>query len=72
MSDSRAAAPPDRRDFLLKLGTGAGVAALTAQTAETAWNVWPWRNTNNRSSARNLMPSGKSVGGPSFTVVGES
>jgi menaquinol-cytochrome c reductase iron-sulfur subunit len=41
MSDSRAAAPADRRDFLLKLGTGAGVAALTAQTAASLRSLVP-------------------------------
>ena len=33
MSDQPVTAPTDRRDFLFKLGTGAGVAALTAQAA---------------------------------------
>jgi cytochrome b6-f complex iron-sulfur subunit len=41
MSDSRAAAPADRRDFLLKLGAGAGVAALTAQTAASLRSLVP-------------------------------
>jgi cytochrome b6-f complex iron-sulfur subunit len=41
MSNSRAAAPADRRDFLLKLGTGAGVAALTAQTAASLRSLVP-------------------------------
>ena len=41
MSDAHAKAPPDRRDFLLKLGTGAGVAALTAQTAASLRSLVP-------------------------------
>jgi cytochrome b6-f complex iron-sulfur subunit len=41
MSDSRPAAPADRRDFLLKLGAGAGVAALTAQTAASLRSLVP-------------------------------
>ncbi len=33
MSDAYAKAPTDRRDFLLTLGAGAGVAAIAVQTA---------------------------------------
>lgn len=41
MSDAHAKAPTDRRDFLLKLGTGAGVAALTAQAAASLRSLVP-------------------------------
>ena len=41
-------------------------------TAETAWKTLPSRNTNSRCSGRNFIPSGKSMGSPTFTVVGES
>jgi cytochrome b6-f complex iron-sulfur subunit len=41
MSDTHAKAPADRRDFLLKLGAGAGVAALTAQTAASLRSLVP-------------------------------
>ena len=42
MSDAaQATAPTDRRDFLLKLGTGAGVAALTAQAAASLRSLVP-------------------------------
>ncbi len=41
MSDPHAKAPTDRRDFLLKLGAGAGVAALTAQTAASLRSLVP-------------------------------
>ena len=39
------------------------------QTAEIAWKVFPSRKTKSLSSGRNFIPSGKSVGAPSFTVV---
>lgn len=41
MSDTVAKAPTDRRDFLLRLGAGAGVAALTAQTAASLRSLVP-------------------------------
>jgi menaquinol-cytochrome c reductase iron-sulfur subunit len=41
MSDTAATAPGDRRDFLFKLGAGAGVAALTAQTAASLRSLVP-------------------------------
>jgi cytochrome b6-f complex iron-sulfur subunit len=41
MSNAHAKAPTDRRDFLLKLGAGAGVAALTAQTAASLRSLVP-------------------------------
>ena len=42
MSDAvQATAPSDRRDFLLKLGTGAGIAALTVQTAASLRSLVP-------------------------------
>ena len=41
MSDSHAKAPTDRRDFLFTLGAGAGVAALTAQTAASLRSLVP-------------------------------
>ncbi len=41
MSDTSAKAPADRRDFLLKLGAGAGVAALTVQGAASLRSLVP-------------------------------
>jgi cytochrome b6-f complex iron-sulfur subunit len=41
MSDQPVTAPTDRRDFLFKLGTGAGVAALTAQAAASLRSLVP-------------------------------
>src|SRR5512139_2220843 len=41
MSDTVATAPSDRRDFLLKLGAGAGVVALTAQAAASLRSLVP-------------------------------
>lgn len=41
MSDTHTAAPADRRDFLLKLGAGAGVAALTVQGAASLRSLVP-------------------------------
>jgi menaquinol-cytochrome c reductase iron-sulfur subunit len=41
MSDAHAKAPADRRDFLLKLGAGAGVAAITAQAAASLRSLVP-------------------------------
>jgi cytochrome b6-f complex iron-sulfur subunit len=41
MSDRHAPAPGDRRDFLLKLGAGAGVAAITAQAAASLRSLVP-------------------------------
>jgi len=41
MSDTAAKAPADRRDFLLKLGAGAGVAALTVQGAASLRSLVP-------------------------------
>lgn len=38
---SNDAKPTDRRDFLLKLGTGAGVAAITAQAAASLRSLVP-------------------------------
>lgn len=41
MTDRPGKAPGDRRDFLLKLGTGAGVAAITAQAAASLRSLVP-------------------------------
>ncbi len=41
MSDPHPKAPGDRRDFLLKFGAGAGVAALTAQGAASLRSLVP-------------------------------
>jgi menaquinol-cytochrome c reductase iron-sulfur subunit len=41
MTDIAAAAPGDRRAFLYKLGAGAGVVALTAQTAASLRSLVP-------------------------------
>ena len=41
MSDTANKAPSDRRDFLLKFGAGAGVAALTAQAAASLRSLVP-------------------------------
>jgi cytochrome b6-f complex iron-sulfur subunit len=41
MSDRQTPAPGDRRDFLLKLGAGAGVAAITAQAAASLRSLVP-------------------------------
>ena len=41
MTDAPKTAPADRRDFLLKLGAGAGVAALTAQAAASLRSLVP-------------------------------
>lgn len=41
MTDRRDTTPGDRRDFLLKLGTGAGVAAITAQAAASLRSLVP-------------------------------
>ena len=41
MSDRHATAPADRRDFLFRIGAGAGVAALTAQAAASLRSLVP-------------------------------
>lgn len=41
MSDSHAKPPADRRDFLLRLGAGAGVAALTVQAGASLRSLVP-------------------------------
>ena len=41
MSDAYAEAPTDRRDFLLTLGAGAGVAAIAVQTAASLRSLVP-------------------------------
>lgn len=41
MSDRHAHAPADRRDFLLRLGAGAGVVAITAQAAASLRSLVP-------------------------------
>jgi cytochrome b6-f complex iron-sulfur subunit len=41
MTDSHGKTPTDRRDFLLKLGTGAGIVALTAQAAASLRSLVP-------------------------------
>src|SRR5512144_477280 len=41
MSDAHAKAPTDRRDFLLTLGAGAGVAAISVQAAASLRSLVP-------------------------------
>lgn len=41
MSDSHETPPADRRDFLLKIGAGAGVAALTVQAGASLRSLVP-------------------------------
>lgn len=41
MSDSKTPQNTDRRDFLLKLGTGAGIIAITAQTGAALRSLVP-------------------------------
>ena len=64
-----------RRVARLRLATAprrAPCSPRCVHTAEIAWKVLPSRKTKSRSSGRNLRPSGKSAGSPSFTVVGAS
>ena len=69
---TRIAAPPTSMVSGWGRASARTVQPRWVQTAETAWNTLPSRNTKRRCSGRNFIPSGKSPGRPSFTVVGAS